>query len=308
MGEVDLGPSGTARVHQDSAITQSTRWRLDVSYRGTDFSGWAAQPGRRTVQGELELWLPRLLRVGHPVGLTCAGRTDAGVHARGQVCHFDLDPAVITDDGTTLRRRFARVLPDDLVVRRVSRAPTGFDARFSAIQRRYVYRLSDLAVPPDPLHRDHLATWQRPLDLSAMNLAGQSLIGLRDFAAFCKRRDGATTIRTLIELSGRRVDHGPLAGTIEFTVIADAFCHSMVRALVGALVRVGEGSRDAGWAAEVATRGVRDSGIQVMPASGLTLEEVGYPDDDQLAARAEESRKLRRVDHGRSESIITEDD
>ncbi|HEY9290827.1 MAG TPA: tRNA pseudouridine(38-40) synthase TruA [Microlunatus sp.] len=275
-----------------------TRWRLDISYRGTDFSGWAAQPGRRTVQGELELWLPRLLRVDHQISLTCAGRTDAGVHARGQVCHFDVDDDVIADDGSTLQRRFARVLPDDLVVRSVRRSPPGFDARFSAIWRRYAYRLSDLPVPPDPLHRDHVASWRRTLDLAAMNAAGQQLVGLRDFAAFCKRRDGATTIRTLIELSGQRVDHGPLAGTIEFTVIADAFCHSMVRALIGTLVRVGEGSRDPDWAVSVAARGVRDSGIQVMPAAGLTLEQVGYPDDDQLATRAAEARNLRSVDHG----------
>ncbi|QGN35782.1 tRNA pseudouridine(38-40) synthase TruA [Microlunatus sp. Gsoil 973] len=271
------------------------RWRLDVSYRGTAFSGWAHQPGLRTVQGELELWLPRLLRVDHQLPLVVAGRTDAGVHARGQVCHFDCEPGVIADDGTTLLRRFARVLPDDLVVRRVQRAPEGFDARFSALRRRYVYRLADGPVPPDPLHRDHVARWPRPLDLQAMNTAAVGVLGLRDFAAFCKRREAATTIRTLIELSGRRVDHGPLAGVIEFTVVADAFCHSMVRSLVGALVRVGEGARDAEWLAGIAARGVRDSGIQVMPAAGLTLEQVDYPADDQLAARAVEARRTREL-------------
>jgi len=271
------------------------RWRLDVSYRGTDFSGWALQPGLRTVQGELELWLPRLLRVDHELPLVVAGRTDAGVHARGQVCHFDCEPGVITDDGTTLLRRFARVLPDDLVVRRVQRAPDGFDARFSALRRRYAYRLADGPLPPDPLHRDHVARWPRPLDPDAMNAAAARLLGLRDFAAFCKRREGATTIRTLIELSGRRGADGPLAGVIEFTVVADAFCHSMVRSLVGALVRVGEGARPADWLAEVADRRVRDSGIQVMPAAGLTLEQVDYPADDQLAARAVEARRTREL-------------
>lgn len=269
------------------------RWRLDVSYRGTDFSGWATQPGLRTVQGELELWLPRLLRIDHALPLTVAGRTDAGVHARGQVCHFDCPPQVITDDGTTLRRRFARVLREDLVVRTVRRAPDGFDARFSALQRQYAYRLADTDVLPDPLHRDHVAVWPRKLDLDAMNAAATGLVGLRDFAAFCKRREGATTIRTLIELSGRRVDHGPLAGVIEFRVVADAFCHSMVRSLIGTLVRVGEGARQVGWVSEVAARGVRDSGIQVMPAAGLTLEQVDYPSDDQLAVRAAEARRMR---------------
>lgn len=273
--------------------TDTVRWRLDVSYRGTDFSGWATQPGRRTVQGELELWLPRLLRVDHPVPLTCAGRTDAGVHARGQVCHVDLDPEVITDDGRSLVRRCARVLPDDLVLRRVRRAPDGFDARFSAIWRRYCYRIADGVVPPDPLLVGHLARWPRDLDLEAMNEAGRLLLGLRDFAAFCKRRDGASTIRTLIELAGRRVDHGPATGVIEFTVIADAFCHSMVRSLIGALVRVGEGARPVSWVADVQSRAVRDGGAQVMPAAGLTLEEVGYPPDEELAARAEQSRNRR---------------
>jgi tRNA pseudouridine38-40 synthase len=227
--------------------------------------------------------------------LVVAGRTDAGVHARGQVCHFDCPPGVIADDGSTLLRRFARVLPDDLVVRRVQRAPAGFDARFSALRRRYAYRLADGPVPPDPLHRDHVARWPRPLDLAAMNQAAAGLLGLRDFAAFCKRREGATTIRTLIDLSGWRVDHGPLSGVIELTVVADAFCHSMVRSLVGALVRIGEGARDAAWLAEVADHGVRDSGIQVMPAGGLTLEQVDYPADDQLAARAEQARRTREL-------------
>lgn len=269
------------------------RWRLDLSYRGTDFSGWASQRGLRTVQGELELWLPRLLRVDHEIPLVVAGRTDAGVHARGQVCHFDCEPGVITDDGRTLLRRFARVLPDDLVVRSVQRAPDGFDARFSALRRRYAYRLADGDVPPDPLHRDHVAVWPRPLDVGAMNHAAHGLIGLRDFGAFCKRREGATTIRTLIDLSGHRVDRGPLHATIRFNVVADAFCHSMVRSLVGALVRVGEGSRAPDWVTAIAATGVRDSGIQVMPAAGLTLEQVDYPPDDQLAARATESRRSR---------------
>ncbi|GAB3915213.1 tRNA pseudouridine(38-40) synthase TruA [Microlunatus endophyticus] len=236
-----------------------------------------------------------MLRVDHALGLVVAGRTDAGVHARGQVCHLDCAPGVITDDGASLLRRLARVLPSDVVVRAVRRAPAGFDARFSALQRGYAYRLSDAGVPVDPLHRDQVAIWPRELDLEAMNTAARSLLGLRDFAAFCKRRDGATTIRTLIELSGDRIDHGPLAGVIEFRVVADAFCHSMVRSLIGGLVRVGEGAREIDWVSTVARRGVRDSGIQVMPAAGLTLEQVSYPADDQLAARAVESRRLRTV-------------
>ncbi len=282
-----------------AAPADSRRWRLDVSYRGTDFSGWAGQPGRRTVQGELETWLPRLLRSPVPVPLTCAGRTDAGVHARGQVCHFDCDRALITDDGRTLLRRFGRVLSDDLVVTGLRPAAPGFDARFSAVWRRYVYRIVDEPHRPDPLHRAQLAVWPRPLDLDRMNAAAAGLLGLRDFAAFCRRREGASTIRTLLELVGARISDGPLRGTIAITVVADAFCHSMVRALVGALVRVGEGARPVHWPATIAAAGVRDSGAQVMPAAGLTLEEVGYPADDQLAARAAEARRLRTLDADR---------
>lgn len=268
---------------------------MDVAYRGTDFSGWAAQPGRRTVQGELETWLPRLLRSADPVPITCAGRTDAGVHARGQVCHFDCDPRLMADDGRTLLRRFGRVLPEDLVVTDVRRAAPGFDARFSAVWRRYVYRIVDEPNRADPLHRDHLTVWARPLDLDRMNAAATGLVGLRDFAAFCRRREGATTIRTLLELTCRRVADGPLWGTIAITVLADAFCHSMVRALVGALVRVGEGARPVEWPAAVAAAAARDSGVQVMPARGLVLEQVGYPADDRLAGRAAEARRVRTL-------------
>jgi tRNA pseudouridine38-40 synthase len=270
-----------------------TRWRLDLSYDGAGFAGWARQPGQRTVQGELEHRIPQVLRLDHAVSLVCAGRTDAGVHARGQVAHLDVEKDIITDSGATLLRRLARVLPDDLVVREVSPAPAGFDARFASIWRRYVYRLWDRGVPPDPLSRRHIATVHGPLDLAAMNAAGASLLGLRDFAAFCRRRDGATTIRTLLELEGQRVPDGPSAGLIEVTVRADAFCHSMVRSLVGGLVAVGSGRRSADWLAQVAALPGRDSGVQVMPAAGLTLEEVGYPDAAGLAARAEQARSLR---------------
>ena len=278
------------------------RWRLDVAYDGTAFSGWATQPGLRTVQGELERWITRVLRLPEPASLTCAGRTDAGVHARGQVAHLDLpadfrpsDRAGATDDlAPVLLRRLGRVLDPDLVVTRVSAAPAGFDARFSAVWRRYCYRLWDGEHPVDPLHRNQVAT-TRPLDLPAMNEAAGSLVGLRDFAAFCKRREGATTVRTLLDLHGTRLTEGPLAGVCEFTVRADAFCHSMVRSVIGALVAVGSGRRGAGWVADIAARGVRDPGVTVMPAHGLTLEEVSYPPDDQLAARAVEARNVREV-------------
>ena len=269
------------------------RWRLDISYDGTNFSGWAAQPGLRTVQGELERWMTRVLRLDVPAHLVCAGRTDAGVHARGQVAHVDLDPTVITDGAEALTRRLNKVLGGDCVVHRISAAPPGFDARFAAIWRRYVYRLSDAGVPPDPLYRYQIAQLTPEVDLARLNEEAVSLLGLRDFGAFCRRRDGASTIRTLLELTGRRLPSGPMAGVIECTVRADAFCHSMVRSLVGALLAVGEGRRPVTWPASLLSATIRSSEVPVAPAHGLTLEAVGYPPDDQLLARQEVTRQVR---------------
>jgi len=271
------------------------RWRLDISYDGTNFSGWAAQAGQRTVQGELEIWLARILRLAEHPRLVCAGRTDAGVHARGQVAHVDLDAATLDDGGTALIRRLNGVLGGDCVVRRISIAPPGFEARFGAIWRRYVYRISDASQPPDPLYRYQIAQLPTEVDLATFNEEAAALLGLKDFGAFCRGREGASTIRTLLELSGRRIASGPMAGVIECTVRADAFCHSMVRSLVGALVAVATDRRDHQWLAQVMKRAVRDSTIVVMPAHGLTLEEVGYPADHELAARAREARAVRQL-------------
>jgi tRNA pseudouridine38-40 synthase len=272
----------------------TARWRLDLGYDGTNFSGWATQPGRRTVQGELESWIRRILRLDEPVQLVCAGRTDAGVHARGQVAHVDLGSMLIIDCAA-LSRRLNKVLGGDCVVRRITAAPPGFDARFAAIWRRYVYRLSDGGVPPDPLYRSQIAQLNAEVDLDRLNEEAATLVGLRDFGAFCRRRDGASTIRNLLELAARRVPSGPMAGVIECTVRADAFCHAMVRSLIGALVAVATGQRDHEWLAAITERGVRDSTITVMPATGLTLEEVGYPADHELADRVLEARALREV-------------
>lgn len=265
------------------------RWRLDLSYDGTDFCGWATQPGLRSVQGVIEQWIPRVLRLEAPTPLTVAGRTDAGVHARGQVAHFDAPDD--QDVAAELRRRLARVLPDDVVVHRVSPAPDGFDARFSAVWRRYCYRLWDADSQPDPLRRNHVTRVPDALDLDRFNEAATHLVGLRDFAPFCKQREGATTIRTLLNLEATRVPDG----TIEALVRADAFCHSMVRSLIGALVAVSSGRRDLAWLDEVAAQPTRAGTIHVMAAHGLTLEEVGYPPDDQLAVRAREARATRSL-------------
>lgn len=266
------------------------RWRLGVRYDGTEFSGWARQRGRRTVQGELELWLGRVLGLPAPPRLVCAGRTDAGVHARGQVAHVDLPESALPDPAAVLRR-LRRALPADLAVTSLEAAPPGFDARFAAVWRRYCYRISDTAAVPDPLRRRETTPLPRALDVARLDDAGRTLLGLRDFGAFCKRREGATTVRTLLELSARRSSDS----LVEVTVRADAFCHSMVRCLVGALVEVGSGRRTVGWLTGITAAAVRNSEVPVLPAQGLTLEEVGYPPDDQLAARAAAARTLRTL-------------
>lgn len=265
------------------------RVRLDLAYDGRDFSGWARQRDRRTVQGELESALRTVLRLAEPVELTVAGRTDAGVHARGQVAHFDLAGEVWRQQGEKLLRRLAGRLPHDVRVFGVSQAPEGFDARFSAVWRRYAYRVSDHPGGVDPLHRGHVLWHDRPLDVEAMNEAAARLLGEHDFAAYCKKREGATTIRTLQDLHWVRTSEGLLAATVR----ADAFCHNMVRALVGAMLLVGDGHRGAAFPAEVLAGRVRHSAVNVVRPHGLTLEEVGYPPDHLLEARSLESRNRR---------------
>ena len=262
------------------------RLRIDLAYDGTRFSGWARQPGLRTVQQLVEDAMGKVLRLPEPPQVTVAGRTDAGVHARGQVIHVD------APSGSALPsvRWLNALLDDDVHVRRLTVAAPGFDARFSALARRYGYRLCDGGVAAaDPLRRRDTLVWPRRLDGDAMNRAARGLVGEHDFAAYCKRRAGATTVRRLIELSWARTD-----GQVwEATVRADAFCHSMVRALVGAMIAVGEGRRDPQWPAAVLAAGVRDPGVLVVPAHGLCLEEVSYPPDEALAERAAETRRVR---------------
>jgi tRNA pseudouridine38-40 synthase len=264
------------------------RLRLDVAYDGTGLSGWARQPGRVTVEGLLEDALGAVLRVPPPA-LTCAGRTDAGVHARGQVCHVDVPSAYgSTSACATLRRQLAGVLPRSVRVSGVRVAPPGFDARFSALERRYVYRVCDDPAALDPLARAYVLAWRRSVDEGRMQAAADRLVGTHDFGAYCRRREGASTVRHLRELAWRR--EGVL---VEATVTADAFCHSMVRALVGACLAVGEGRLDPSVPGEVLAGRRRDSRLPVVPAHGLTLEQVGYPADEQLAARALLTRRRR---------------
>jgi tRNA pseudouridine38-40 synthase len=274
------------------------RLRLDLAYDGTDFHGWASQPSLRTVQGLLEEALAQVLRLDH-VRVTCAGRTDTGVHARGQVVHLDVEPEVlaglpvrsVAGPLDALLRRVNGVLPLDVRVHRVSEAPDGFDARFSALWRRYAYRIADEPRLMDPLQRHAVLAWPRTLDLDLMNEAAAVLLGEHDFAAFCRRRDGATTVRTLLELAWSRDETGLAVARVR----ADAFCHNMVRALAGCLVAVGDGRRPADWPAEVLRAGVRNPAVTVIRARGLTLEQVAYPHDAGLAARAQAARVKRTV-------------
>ncbi len=275
------------------------RLRIDLSYDGSGFHGWARQPGLRTVQATVETALDTVLR-SSGAALTVAGRTDTGVHARGQVAHVDVDRDLLVGsaersrDSTlaALARRLNGLLADDVRIRRVQEAPPGFDARFSAVWRRYAYRIADRPEVGDPLTRSHVLVRPHPLDLEAMNTASQSLLGMHDFAAFCRKRQGATTIRSLLEL---RWERGP-SGVAEATVVADAFCHTMVRSLVGCLVVVGEHRREPGWAGEVLVGRRRDPAVTVARPHGLTLEEVGYPPAHELARRAGESRAMRTLE------------
>ena len=279
------------RENLSNAGTEAIRVRLDVGYDGSGFSGWARQPGQRTVQETLEGALARVLRLPESPPLTVAGRTDAGVHARGQVAHCDV-PAVHWAAGKdTALRRLARLLPPDVRVHRISPAPAGFDARFSAIWRRYAYRVCDDAAAADPLARGSTLWYRHRLNIEAMNDAARACLGEHDFAAFCRRREGASTVRSLVRLDWVRTT----PALVEATVVADAFCHNMVRALTGALLRVGDGSKPPGWPAQVLAAGARDPGVPVLPPHGLCLEEVGYPPDAELSARAAVSRNLRSL-------------
>ena len=265
------------------------RLKIDLSYDGTGFSGWAAQPGRRTVEDVLAQGLERVLRLGEAPRLTVAGRTDAGVHARGQVAHADVPADAWTAAASVVLRRLARALPPDVRVRGIGPAPDGFDARFSGLWRRYSYRVCDNPAAADPLRRHDTLWHPHVLDLAAMNAAAGDLLGEHDFAAFCRRREGATTVRALRRLDWQRDADGVAVAC----VVADAFCHNMVRALVGALLPVGDGARPPAWPSEVLAAGVRDPAVRVVPPHGLCLEEVRYPEPSQLADRAALTRQLR---------------
>ena len=276
------------------------RLRLDIAYDGTDFAGWATQSGQRTVAGLLEDALSTVFRT--PVRLRAAGRTDTGVHAIGQVAHADVpvdalpnayprSPRPTEPEFLPLVRRLGRLLPVDVRIRRIVRAPAGFDARFSALRRHYVYRISTAAYGVEPHQARYITGWPRTLDVDAMTAASRNLLGLHDFAAFCRHREGATTIRDL-----QRLDWSREGDLITGHVSADAFCWSMVRSLVGALLAVGEHRRSPAWCSELLTSTRRSSDFAAAPARGLTLIGVDYPPDSELQARTLITRDLRTRD------------
>ena len=299
------------------------RIRLDLAYDGTFFSGWAAQPGLRTVEGVLTSALVTVLR--EPVRLTVAGRTDAGVHAAAQVVHFDAsteawaalpgrsdrlpEAALLTRLAGVLAREAQVSLPrtprgaGDVVVTGARSVPQAFDARFGALSRRYTYRIADAAASRDPARRATVLWLPDALDVEAMDASARALLGEHDFLSYCKPREGATTIRTLRTLQWRRAeagadagpDAGPDAGLVTLSVVADAFCHSMVRSLVGAGLAVGQGRKPVTWPRELLDARTRQGAAPVAPPHGLTLEEVTYPADDELAAQAERARTTRRL-------------
>ena len=279
---------------------EPVRLRLDIAYDGTDFAGWAVQEGQRTVAGVLDETLSTVFRV--PVRLFGAGRTDSGVHASGQVAHVDIPadalqhaaprrPRPGEPEFAALLRRLGKFLPNDVRVRRIGRAAVGFDARFSALRRHYAYRLSVAPYGVEPQQTRFVTWWPRPLDLEAMAHASRTLLGLHDFAAFCRHRAGATTIREL-----QRMEWVAEGDLLTAYVSADAFCWSMVRSLVGALLAVGEGRREPDWCATLLTADHRSSDFAAAPARGLTLIGVDYPPDPELASRTAVTRDVRTLD------------
>ncbi|MEI6120823.1 MAG: tRNA pseudouridine(38-40) synthase TruA [Actinomycetes bacterium] len=261
------------------------RLQINFSYDGTDFQGWAKQPNYRTIQGVLEELIGKIVRA--KVDCVTAGRTDAGVHATGAVLHVDIPEQEL--DIANFAFKLNRILEEDIRITSVREAPEGFHARYSAIARHYEYKIADGDRPISPLERHFVADWYRPLDLELLRASSHSLLGTHDFAAFCKWRENATTIRTLKDFSWNRDESGLLIAHI----CADGFGYNMVRNLVGAAVCVGEKRYDLDWIRRVLTEKSRVSDSYVFPSRGLTLVKVDYPDDAQLPAIAKEAWESR---------------
>lgn len=262
------------------------RLRIDLSYDGTMFAGWASQPKLRTVQSDVEKALQIAFHLKESVNTIVGGRTDAGVHARGQVIHADLPESVLAEDFGKILYSLNGLLESDVRILDLLQAPYGFDARFSAVARQYSYSFSDGA--PEPLYRNFVVPSWRKLDVEAMNRASKPLLGLNDFSAFCKKNQFGTSIRTLSQFEWRKTDFGVMA-----TLESDAFCHSMVRSLVGCVLPVGEGKREVDTPKDILDAKVRQDDVVTMPAHGLVLEKISYAPDDELMARQEITRARR---------------
>lgn len=269
-----------------------SRFRVDLAYDGTDFAGWAKQPGLRTVQSEFVKAFTKLFGPSDDdFGIRIAGRTDAGVHATHQVFHIDLTPEQVKRLGRTplTAKRLRGLLPGDIGVLAVSAAPAGFHARYSATGRSYEYAISDALCKPDPMSLRYSLQSRRTYDVALMRDAAIGLLGLKEFGAFCRPRAGATTIRELRVLDVVREESGRILIRLE----ADAFCHNMVRALVGALCAVGEGKLSKAELWKIQKEAVRTSKFKVVEPKGLKLVGVSYPADDQLEIQAQKVRKMR---------------
>lgn len=311
---------------QPFAKLYCVRLRIDLAYDGTGFYGWAKQPDMRTVQGEIERVLHTVLRVPdddgtEPLRLTVAGRTDTGVHASHQVCHLDVNEETLqrcvghmdVPAHIALERRLQRMLPTDIAIHAVRNAPDGFDARFSALERTYVYRIADRSSVVDPRSRNFVLHIDDHLDIESMNQAAAMTIGLHDFGSFATPNPGGTTIREVKTAYWRRIEERPLvadgttmgeryrtpameSGLLCFTIVADAFARNMVRSLVNGCVQVGTGKRSVEWFAGKMATPLREGSTGPIAPQGLTLEHIEYPEDDLLAVRAEAIRAKRTLD------------
>lgn len=283
-----------------------TRFRVDFGYAGTAFHGWAKQPGLRTVEGHFLDCLTQIFGSDHTdFGITVAGRTDAGVHAHHQVLHIDLSVQHIRRLGRfgvpeliegAIRDRLNSLLDADVRVHAVAKISQDFDARFAATYRRYRYRIADASSVKDPIEANNTLWLRRNLDVLAMQAAGLTLCGLHDFASFCRPRPFSTTIRELREVRvARRQDENRV---IEVHLLADAFCHNMVRSIVGALIAVGEGRATVSDVKARLDAAERTTSFKVVEPKGLTLMEIGYPDEADFARQVSAAKDLRSLPDG----------
>ena len=240
--------------------------RLDIEYDGGGFSGWARQPGLRTVQGELETALSTVL-AGASVDLTVAGRTDAGVHALGQVASFTIESPLPAD----LARAVNSVAPDDITVTAAAEAPAGFDARGDATSRSYLYRVLTTRAP-SPFERGRALWWPHPLDRSLLDACAAALPGTHDFTAFTPTQTDHVRFERDILSAGWEQE----AAILSFRITADAFMRSMVRVLVGTMLEVASGRRTLEDFTALLSGAPRSAAGETAPPHGLYLESVSY--------------------------------